>query len=37
MRGMFNVLAYRSADLSWWDPSGFSHEQLLFKAADPEP
>lgn len=30
VRGMFNVVAYRSADLSWWDPTGFSHEQLLF-------
>lgn len=30
IRGMFNVLAYRSADLSWWDPSGFVHEQLTF-------
>ena len=30
MRGMFNVLAYRSADLGWWDPSGFVHEQLTF-------
>ena len=30
VRGMFNVVAYRSADLRWWDPTGFSHEQLLF-------
>ena len=29
-RGMFNVVAYRSADLSWWDPEGSSHEQLTF-------
>ncbi|WP_415399397.1 multicopper oxidase family protein [Synechococcus sp. W4D4] len=34
-RGMFNVLAYRSADLSWWDPSGFTHEQLTFDEVDP--
>ena len=30
IRGMFNVVAYRSADLSWWDPSGVSHELLPF-------
>lgn len=30
VRGMFNVVAYRSADLSWWDPAGSSDEQLLF-------
>ena len=30
VRGMFNVVAYRSADLSWWDPSGFGHEYLPF-------
>ena len=30
VRGMFNVVAYRSADLSWWSPSGFSHEYLPF-------
>jgi FtsP/CotA-like multicopper oxidase with cupredoxin domain len=30
VRGMFNVVAYRSADLSWWNPTGFSHEHLPF-------
>ena len=30
VRGMFNVVAYRSADLSWWDPAGFGHEYLPF-------
>ena len=30
VRGMFNVVAYRSADLSWWNPSAFSHEYLPF-------
>ena len=30
VRGMFNVVAYRSADLDWWDPSGFGHEHLPF-------
>ena len=30
VRGMFNVVAYRSADLEWWDPSGFGHEYLPF-------
>lgn len=28
-RGMFNVVAYRSADLSWWDPEGSRDEQQL--------
>lgn len=30
VRGMFNVVAYRSADLSWWNPTGFSQEHLTF-------
>ena len=30
VRGMFNVVAYRSADLTWWNPSAFSHEYLPF-------
>ena len=30
VRGMFNVVAYRSADLRWWQPAGFSHEYLPF-------
>ena len=30
VRGMFNVVAYRSADLSWWNPTSFSHEHLPF-------
>ncbi len=36
IRGMFNVLAYRSADLRWWAPSGFSHEQLSSEVINPE-
>ncbi|ABI45074.1 multicopper oxidase family protein [Synechococcus sp. CC9311] len=31
VRGMFNVVAYRSADLSWWNTTGFSHEHLRFE------
>ncbi|QNI54227.1 hypothetical protein SynBIOSE41_01715 [Synechococcus sp. BIOS-E4-1] len=27
--GMFNVVASRSADLSWWDAAGFSDGSLL--------
>ena len=30
VRGMFNVVAYRSADLSWWNPTSVSHEHLQF-------